>query len=175
MGDRRGTSLVEFALVLPCLLTLFLGGYQVCDAIACQRRVTVVARATADMTSQYRTVTNNDLNTILNASTQIMQPYSVAAAGVRLTSMTIRADGKLVVNWSKGLNTGGYVAATYAAGVFVASGFPAELNIPGTSYVLSQVTYNYDPKLGSLVKPISFSQRIFMVPRKSDAVLLTTG
>ncbi|HET9512265.1 MAG TPA: pilus assembly protein, partial [Sphingomonas sp.] len=70
--DRRGTALMEFAFALPVLIILFLGSYQMSDAIACKRRVTIMTRAIGDMTSQYREISGTDLDTLMGASTQIL-------------------------------------------------------------------------------------------------------
>ncbi|MBY0304714.1 MAG: hypothetical protein K2W86_06140 [Sphingomonas sp.] len=53
----QGLALVEFALTAPFLILLYLGTYQVNDAVGCNRKVTITARSVADLTSQFATVT----------------------------------------------------------------------------------------------------------------------
>lgn len=45
LRDRRGVAMVEFALILPVMLVLYLGGAQLQDGIACNRKVTIATRA----------------------------------------------------------------------------------------------------------------------------------
>lgn len=81
MADNRGTALIEFTIALPVLLLLFLGGYQLSDAITARRKVTIMTRAVGDMTSQYRALTTNELDGLMNGSTQILAPYAPLRPG----------------------------------------------------------------------------------------------
>ena len=44
LRDERGVSAVEFAMLLPLMVTLYLGGVEVSQAIAVDRKVTLIAR-----------------------------------------------------------------------------------------------------------------------------------
>jgi Flp pilus assembly protein TadG len=46
---REGTSLVEFTIVLPTMLVLYLLAYTLCDALACSRKVTITTRELTDL------------------------------------------------------------------------------------------------------------------------------
>ena len=83
--DRTATPVVEFALVLPLLLTCYLSSFVVLDAISCSRKVSIAASQVTDITSRYMSVTTSDLDTIMAATTQIMQPYNASGATVRLS------------------------------------------------------------------------------------------
>jgi len=52
LADKRGVSAIEFAMLLPLMVTLYLGGAEVSQAIAIDRKMTLVARTLADLTSQ---------------------------------------------------------------------------------------------------------------------------
>src|ERR1700692_1888012 len=52
LGDRRGLSAVEFALLLPLMLTLYLGGVEVSNGVAADRKVAITARTVADLASR---------------------------------------------------------------------------------------------------------------------------
>ena len=43
--DARGAVMIEFAFALPVLLTMYLGGYVICDMVDCNRKVTIAARS----------------------------------------------------------------------------------------------------------------------------------
>lgn len=167
-GDRAtaGTALIEFAMVLPALLLLFLGGYQMSDASACKRKVTITSRALADMVSQYTTMTAAEADTVLAASTQIMAPYSVGQAQVRVSEITLSGGGKKAAKiiWSRGRN-----ALPRDVGSYVAE-FPADLRVKGDTYIFAEVIYAYKPQLGSIIPPVNFGQTLYMLPRKSATV-----
>ena len=47
-AERRGLAAVEFAMLLPMMMTLFLGSVEVTTGVAIQRKVTLTAHALAD-------------------------------------------------------------------------------------------------------------------------------
>lgn len=162
--DRRGVALVEFALVLPVLVLLLLGGFQLSQASACKRKVTLVARTVSDLVSQYAATNAGEVDMILGASAQVMAPYPVADADVRVTAVATDALGNASVLWSRARGGVALVRATPVLSL------PAAMVRANSHYILAEVSYRYDPALGSLVKPITFSQSLVMVPRKSAAV-----
>lgn len=168
-ADRRGTALIEFAIVLPSMLLLFLGGYQMSDASACKRKVTITARALADMTSQYTTMSQAEADTVLSASVQIMAPYNVANAHVRVSEITMTGNGKNgpKIVWSRAQNAVPRVVGS------VVTEFPPSLRNKGDTYILAEISYDYNANLGTLIPPVSFVQTLYMLPRKSATVDLT--
>jgi Flp pilus assembly protein TadG len=50
--DESGVSAVEFAMLLPVMLTLYLGAVEVGQAVAIDRKVTLTSRTLADLASQ---------------------------------------------------------------------------------------------------------------------------
>lgn len=164
-GDAGGVSAVEFALVLPVLLVLFLGGYQLSDAIACNRKVTITARAVADLISQYSKMSAYQVDTVIGASTQVMYPYSASTAAIRVSQITTDALGNTKVSWSR--------ASANATPLTKNGSFtlPANIKAPGTSLIYSEVSYPYTPRYTyGMVSPVTLAQTIYMVPRASNQV-----
>lgn len=164
-SDRRGLALIEFAIVLPVLVTLLFGAYQILDASACKRRVTITTRAVADLVSQNERVTTADVDTILSAATQIMAPYSVANAQVRVSEVAINATGAARVEWSRG-------ASPYAKNTPLAN-WPSGMSAPDSYYIYSEVTYSYNTIMPKIIAPMTFKQTLIMLPRKSVSVDLS--
>src|SRR6266571_7773864 len=78
IGDERGVSAVEFALLLPLMLTLYLGAVEVSQGIGADRKVTLTARTISDLVSQVSTINNAGMTNSLNAASAVMAPYSSA-------------------------------------------------------------------------------------------------
>ena len=76
-SDERGVSAVEFALLLPLMLTLYLGTVEVSQGIAADRKVTLTARTVADLVAQVSSINNTDMTNSLNAAAAVIAPYSV--------------------------------------------------------------------------------------------------
>ena len=54
--DQEGVSAVEFAMLLPLMLTLYLGGVEVSQGISIDRKVTLTARTVADLVAQVSSI-----------------------------------------------------------------------------------------------------------------------
>jgi Flp pilus assembly protein TadG len=165
--DKRGTALVEFAVTAPFVVLLYLGSYQLCDAISVNRKVTITTRALADLTSQYAKVSNADLDTILNASQQVLAPYSINSATMLVSQIKIDATGTATVDWSVGKNCQGLPKGT-------AFSVPTQIKTPNTYIIVAYVNYAYTPKVASgMFGSMSLHDQIIMSPRQSNSVAYT--
>jgi Flp pilus assembly protein TadG len=167
-SDERGLALVEFACVLPVLLLLYLAGYQVSDALSCNRKVTISARAIADLTTQNATVTTGQLDTILSAAGKVMAPYNIANAVSRVTELKTDGSGNTTVVWSRDSTGGGRTPNSSFT-------LPPNIKINNSFVILSEVTYSYKPAVNfSIVGPMPLGDAIYMNPRVSNSVDLSS-
>ena len=74
--DVRAISAVEFAMILPIMVTLFLGGTELSQAISVKRKSVLVNRTIADLVAQDSQITNAEMTGIFNASAAVIQPYT---------------------------------------------------------------------------------------------------
>src|SRR6185369_4047067 len=89
VGDQRGVSAVEFAIMLPLMLSVYLGAVELSQGIAATRKVTLTARTVADLVSQTATVNNADMNNCLAAAAAVIEPFSAANLKVTVSSFLI--------------------------------------------------------------------------------------
>lgn len=165
--NRDGVSAVEFALVLPLILSLYIGSSEVSQGIATDRKVTLMARTVADLTSQYNEVSNAVMSNVLNASAAVMQPYSAAPLKITVSSVVIDAQGKATVAWSDTRN-----GTARAPGEVVT--LPSALSVPNTSLIWGEVQYTYTPVIGYVITgPLTLKDQIYMRPRLSVTVTRT--
>ena len=164
-GD--GVSAVEFALVLPLLLSLYIGSMEVSQGIAADRKVTLMARTVADLASQVSSITNGDMNNLLNASAAVIQPYPASALKITVSSVVIDAQGKATIAWS---DTRNGTARSPGAAVSL----PTALLVPNTSLIWGEAEYTYTPAVGYVVTgPLALKDQIYMRPRLSATVART--
>jgi Flp pilus assembly protein TadG len=168
-GDRRGVAAVEFAMLLPMMLTLYLGSVEVSTGVAVNRKVTLTTRTLADLTSQYTDVTNADISNILNASSDIMAPYPVSGLSAVVSEVTLDANGNATVVWSDTLNgTARSVGQTVT--------IPPGLAVPNTYLILAEVSYSYNPSFGYvLTHNITLNDQMYMRPRQSTSIQRTAS
>jgi Flp pilus assembly protein TadG len=163
-ADQRGISSVEFALLLPLMLTMYFGTLEVTDAISADRQVTLVASTVANIASQYTQVSNADVSNILGAASQVLAPFPLANATVTLTSVLIDQNGNATVDWSQTVN------GTTRSGN-VTSSIPAALRSTQGSVLWGEATYNYKPVIGYVVTgTLTMGNQIFARPRMSNTV-----
>jgi len=164
--DRRALGAIEFALTAPFMILLYLGGAQLMDAISVYRKVVLADRTLSDVTTQYVSITSGQIDTILSGAKQVMTPYSTANTTMIITQIYINKKGKTKVDWTKS-NDGTTIKAKDLD-------VPTEIAQPDTYIVLSQITYRYQPRIAaSLIGPITFTDHIYMNPRRSNSVNCT--
>ena len=164
LSDRRGVAASEFAMSLPFLVLLYIGGYQLSDAISAYRKVAVATRTVADLTSQYTSVSYDDIDEILNASAQVLSPYKISAAKITVSQIAISSSGVATVDWSRGKNIAGLTRGT-------AFTLPASVRTPSTFVIVASINYTYTPVAASgMIGTIPFQDQIIMGPRSSVQV-----
>lgn len=166
--DRRGIAAVEFALLVPVVIVVYLAGFEVMEASTVYRKLTDTTVQLANVTAQYTTMGSADVDNVLGASAQIMTPYPTSSLTIVLSEVTTTAAGAGQVTWSQAYQGG--TALTTGAAVTMPAGFQT----PNTSYVLVQTTYAYQPVIGgAFIKPITMTNQLFMLPRSSPSIPFT--
>lgn len=164
--DKSGLSAVEFAIILPFMLLLYLGSFEVTQAIAVQRMVTLTASTVANLVTQYTNISaSQTMPDILNASTAVLTPYPVANAVVTVSCISVDATGHATVAWSQSLN-----GASRPVGQVI--NLPAALDVPNTEVVLGETTYAYTPLFNYLnIGTLNLKSSVYMLPRSSSGVI----
>jgi len=166
-GERRGTALVEFALILPIALFLFTGTIVYGNAIYIDRKVTLATRTVADLVTQYSSLSTATAQTVLGASASIVAPYSVSNMVVTVSEVQTDAAGNATIVWSQSLN-----GTQRPVGQVVS--LPASIDTANVYYIMGEVQYTYTPAIGYLVTgSLTLSDKTYMAPRISANIPLT--
>jgi Flp pilus assembly protein TadG len=166
--DQSGVSAVEFAMVLPLMVTLYLGVVETSQGVAIHRKVTLTARTVADLASQVTSVNNADMTNMLTAAKAVVAPFPDGELKVTVSAISIDANGIATVAWSDTLNgTARAVNSTVT--------LPSALNVANSQLIWSEVSYNYVPTIGYMITgALNLFDQIYMRPRLSDTVARTT-
>jgi Flp pilus assembly protein TadG len=169
--DRRGVALVEFAFVLPIMLTLYLGCIAVTIGVSTDRKLSLLTHSLADLVAQDDTIVSTETDDIFLAAKAIMMPHDVTPAdiGMRVQSVRIKADRTACVEWS--VAPTGLLPARNADDV-VTSAIPDDIRVANTTLIWSETKYNYHPVVGDdlVGTSIELTSQNFMRPRLTDAV-----
>jgi Flp pilus assembly protein TadG len=163
--DQRGVSAVEFALVLPLIISMYVGAVEFSHALTIDRRVTSVASAAADLVAQSEEVSSSDLQDIFTASSSIMLPSPASPVTLVRTSVEADEDNETAVAWSCGSNGGEAHAEDEDYDL------PEGLTQPFSSVIVAEVSYKYTPLVGEhLTGGITMSDTFYLRPRRSMTV-----
>lgn len=158
-GDRRGVSAVEFALLAPVMIALYLGLVEISDGIAADRKVSLTASTLANLTAQYTMLSTSEMTNILDASSAIAAPYSASNLKLTVSCLNIDANKNVTVKWSVARN-----GSALSGSVSI----PADLQTPGTQVILAEASYAYTPVVGyTITGTLTLSDRMYMAPRIS--------
>lgn len=140
--DKRGVSAVEFAIVLPFMAILYLGGTAVTQGIILKRKVVLVSHTVGDLVARDNNITNAEVTAIFDAAKAVFAPYAWnPLLKIKVTSVNINAAGTATVGWGEAFQD---TARTPGSTITL----PAGLNAPSTSIIWAEVSYNYTPPVG---------------------------
>ena len=165
--DRSGMAAVEFALLLPIAITLFLGAFETTNAVMCYMKLISAADTAADLVAQQSSVTTATVNDYATASQLVMSPFPTGSLGLVFASVKWNSSGTASVDWQQDV---GASAMTNASIITLATS-PVILGNANESVVVVQAKYTYtSPFAKVLPLTFNFSQNAFSKPRKVSAV-----
>jgi len=171
--DEQGVSAIEFALLLPLMITLYLGGVEVSQAVSADRKTTLVAHTVGDLIAQMTNATTaagpNSVDDVLAAASTVAYPLS----GLRITlsSVCIDATGQIAtIAWSRATQN-----ATARSGT-VTSSIDSRLMgtaNAGTSLIWGEASYDYRPTVGwTITGVLTMSDKSLSRPRQGKSITL---
>jgi Flp pilus assembly protein TadG len=160
---QEAVAAVEFALIMPLLLFLYIGSNELSQAIAADRRVTIVASTMGDLVARANIdLKQAELDDYFVAAEKILIPFPDEPLQQIVTSVSVDALGAVTVDWSVPHNgaTAHVKDATYD--------LPDEMVAvaKGSSVIVSEASYSYEPLAGLIFKAaVPLYHRSFFIPR----------
>src|ERR1700730_11515884 len=101
-----GVAATEFAIVVPFMLLLLVGGVELGDGMAINVKVSATAHSIVDMVTQNTSLSTASMQNILTGATAIIAPYPVNSSQLSVTVSEISSDanGNLTLQWSQSYN-----------------------------------------------------------------------
>ncbi len=169
LGREDGIAAVEFALILPILLVLWIGGVEVTGALSVDRRVNNLASSIGDLVAQGdNPLTPAVMDDIFAIAESAMFPYQAEEASMRVTAVWVDANRVPRVSWSSAKGSEGAYAPGARMGLV-----PESLRQPETQVIMSEVYFDYRPAVGYVVTgDLKLEDRMFFVPRRAAKLQL---
>jgi Flp pilus assembly protein TadG len=166
--EDRGMAAVEFALILPILVALWIGGVEMTQALSIDRRLNNLASAVGDLSARSKQLTYSDVDNIFDIAPGAMFPYSDTGLQMRVTAVDISGAGAATVAWSRAEGT-----SAYADDQNMNALVPATLRVPDSQVIMAEVYYTYTPAVGYVITgDVDLDDRMFFVPRLTQYVKL---
>lgn len=160
--DERGVAAVEFAIIAPVLIALYLGLAELCQGYMAQKRASHVASQVADIIAQADVVTRDQIDDTFAISALVMNPFPSSDLTMTVTGVTRGTDGTARADWSR--TQGGTVRSGAVT-------IPAGLIENGESIILAEATYAYRSPLGQLLPGVTnFRSTYYLRPRLVEKI-----
>ena len=168
--DENGVAFVEFAFVAPILLTLILGGLELANYALAHLRVNQIAMTVADNAGRVQTgIDEANVYEVFSGAEVIGDPLNFEANG-RIVLSSLQDNGQTgsdhgqMINWQR---CWGDLEIDPAYGVEgdgreddeLEDGMGKDgskiLSVPDSAVMVVEVTYDYQPLIGSGFMPVS--------------------
>jgi len=155
---EQGATAIEFALVLPVVLLIMLGSFEVPRFVLICQRIARTSSGVADLVAQAdEPITANQMTDIFTAAKIMMQPYDIVANGrIYVSSINNPSGNGVTLTWQK--TNGGLPGVMNIdsklglPGSNPSTKMPATL-VPGSNeeVLASEVYFNYTPVFSNLI------------------------
>lgn len=136
--DKSGIGAIEFAILVPVLLMLYLGALQTTLALSAAQRATRAAGTVADLITQQASVNKAALAGMPSVARAIFVPFTITGMTLKITGITIDASSKATVTWSWAQDG----TAPYTVGSTV-SNVPTDINKASSFLVRAELAAPY--------------------------------
>jgi Flp pilus assembly protein TadG len=162
--NESGAAILELALVLPLMLTLFFGGFEVTRVINANTRVAAAAQSLADLVAQQSAVTSTSVANFCTGGQLVMTPFPTSSLSATIVSVT-RGGSGVAVDWQD--TTCGHSATLSNATTLASPVIPNS----GDSVIVVKTTYSYTSPISYVLHAsYTLSQTAFARPQISAQV-----
>ncbi|WEX09395.1 TadE/TadG family type IV pilus assembly protein [Chelativorans sp. AA-79] len=180
-AETRGVAAIEFALVVPLMLALFFLSLEFSQALETDRKVSRLASQVADLVTQQREMTKEELRGLMTIGQATLQPYRRSDPKITVTAIQITDEDqpKPKVVWSRALVDGVLVNAETPGEL---TEVPQSLLVRGSFLVRANAELDYRPVilwaagakegmgLTAAFDEIAMGERYYLRPRQTPTI-----
>ena len=100
LADHSGSGAIEFAIVAPILILLYVGSAEISVAMSIDKKVARASSTIADLVSQQTCVTKDVLATMPDVAQSIMTPYNESVPQLTISQIYVNNAGLASIDWS---------------------------------------------------------------------------
>lgn len=173
------TAAVEFALIVPFLMSLYFGSMEASALFTADRRVNTISATIGDLISQWDPDDGalpqaTTLTDYFAASQALIYPMPTTGLKQVVTYVQVKSDGTTVIIWSKGYN-GGTPRVVGNAYPLTATKMMNQV-ARGGYIIAAEVYYPYKPLLAQVFKTtVNLYHENIYLPRFGNTSQITLG
>ncbi len=170
--DRRGIGAVEFAIVAPLLIMAYIGAFEISVAVTMSRKVNRASSPVADLLTQSQSTNTATLDTMKEVTKNVIAPFPQDGYTLKITGITVAADGKATVAWSRDQSAG----KPYATGSTVT--LPSTLEAKSTFIVRTELVVPHEvllmmPSFAQNLNKIDLTKTSYFRQRTGEKISCT--
>jgi len=167
--DRAGVSALEFAFVLPLMLTIYIGSFEISQGLSAKTKVSQTARTVTDLVARSTSITTAQKADIFDATKTVMSPFTITNAQFTPMVSPITSIARATPRSVRAARP--TATPNYTPGQTVT--VPAALIVPSTQLIWGMpFLVRGGAPFYSIVGPITLSDQMYMAPRMSPTVSL---
>jgi Flp pilus assembly protein TadG len=180
--DQCGVAAVEFALILPIMLLLFLGSFETTNLVLAYMKLEASAETVADLVAQTRVNTvlqSTDFTNITNAAKQILTPLPTSGSVLKIAYASVTYNtGSAVIDWHTEVNSATPITTANIPNNASLANLGNQASGSTDSVIIVTLTYSYSsPFTYVLSSSYTLTESAFNRPRYMNCVptYLNTG
>jgi Flp pilus assembly protein TadG len=170
LRDRQGVGGVEFAIVAPMLIVLYLMAFELTMGLSVAKKTSMASSTIADLVARQEKVDKAFLTTMADVSGAIFVPYASNDLLIRISAIKIDSKKAPTVAWS--WSTTG--VAPYAVGS--TAPVPSDMLVADTFLIRSELSVSHELMMylpgmsGSQAKSITIGREFYFRQRLGTEV-----
>ncbi len=165
-GDREGAGAVEFAILAPILLMLYISAFEITVGMSMAKRASRASGMIADLVTQQSTMSKSTLTSMVSVAQAVFAPYTPSNLKVKVSAIRIDSGNTPRIAWS--WQQDGTRPYTVNSVVTV----PSDLKNPNSFLIHSELqidhklalflanTMSYDTQTIQIARDFYFRQRV---------------
>lgn len=173
--DRSGVAAIEFALIFPVMLILFIGSFETTNLVLASMKLEASAETATDLVAQTRVNTvlqTTDFTNITNAAKQVLTPLPTSGSQLKMAYASVTySTGSAVIDWHYEVNSATAITTANIPNNASLANLGTATSGSTDSVIIVKLTYAYSSPISYVLGPsYTLTESAFNRPRYMNCV-----
>lgn len=165
LENRDGIAAIEFALIAPIMIALYIGLAEISLLVTADRNVSHAASVTGDLATQVESLDADEIENVFEATLAVLGTNYTNSGRMTVDMLSLIVDG------SGNIQEVGYAKLGSGLGTkFDASGVNANLLNATSGLIVTRISYHYHSPSREFVGTPTLAETFMLKPRKSTSI-----